>query len=94
MPYQKHSNKIIILKKLPLKQNSKISTGDGIFTKLSNVGIGILTADCAPILFTENSNKYICCVHAGWKGAFGNIIKNAITLFKKNKIKLKDIKFV
>lgn len=92
LPYQKHSNKIIILKKLPLKQNSKISTGDGIFTKLSNVGIGILTADCAPILFTENSNKYICCVHAGWKGAFGNIIKNAITLFKKNKIKLKDIR--
>jgi len=92
LPYQKHSNKIIILKKLPLKQNSKTSTGDGVFTKLSNIGIGILTADCAPILFTENSNKYICCVHAGWKGAFGNIIKNAITLFKKNKIKLKDIK--
>ena len=89
LPYQKHSNKIIILKKLPLKQNSKISTGDGIFTKLSNVGIGILTADCAPILFTENSNKYICCVHAGWKGAFGNIIKNAITLFKKKKNKTK-----
>jgi YfiH family protein len=92
LPHQKHSNKIIILKKLPLKKNSKISTGDGIFTKLSNVGIGILTADCAPILFAENSNKYICCVHAGWKGAFGNIIKNAITLFKKNKIKLKDIR--
>ena len=84
-PYQKHSNKIIILKKLPLKQNSKINTGDGIFTNLSNIGIGILTADCAPILFAEKSNKYICCVHAGWKGAFGNIIKNAIAIFKKKK---------
>ena len=92
LPYQKHSNQVKILKKLPLKKNSKPLFGDGIFTSLSNVGIAILTADCAPILFTEKSNKYICCVHAGWKGAFSDIIKNAITLFKKNKIKPEDIK--
>ena len=40
----------------------------------------------------DKSNKYICCIHAGWKGAFKNILKNAIVKFKKYKIKSKNIK--
>jgi len=90
--HQKHSAKIITLKKIPLKNKINIGHGDGIFTDLIKVAIGVLTADCAPVLFTDKSNKYICCVHAGWKGAFGGIIKNASMLFKKNKIKARDIR--
>ncbi len=90
---QKHSNKIIVLKKLPTNTNQpRIGSGDGIFTNLSNVSIGILTADCAPVLFVDKKSNYICCVHAGWKGAFGNIVENAIALFKKNKVGPKDLK--
>ncbi len=90
---QHHSNKIIEIKKIP-KNTKEIRLGnaDGIFTNLNNVAIGILTADCAPVLFIDKNNEYICCVHAGWKGAFKNIIKNAISKFKKNKILAKDIK--
>ena len=90
--HQKHSAKIITLKKIPPNNKIKIGYADGIFTDLKKVAIGVLTADCAPILFADKSNKYICCVHAGWKGAFGGIVKNASILFKKNKIKAKDIK--
>jgi uncharacterized protein, YfiH family len=70
----------------------KIGDADGIFTKLHNVAIGILTADCAPILFVDQNNNYICCVHAGWKGTFSNIIQKAVALFRKNKILPKNIR--
>ena len=36
---------------------------------MKNIGISILTADCAPILFYDPKNKIIGCAHAGWKGA-------------------------
>jgi len=90
--HQQHGNKIITLKKIPSKNKIKIGYADGIFTDLKKVAIGILTADCAPVLLSDKANKYICCVHAGWKGAFSGIIKNASILFKKNKIKAKDIR--
>ena len=53
--------------------------------------IGILTADCVPILLSSKCGKYICAIHGGWKGLYKNIIKNAVKLFTKNKIKRKDI---
>ena len=88
--HQVHSNKIIELKRIPKNfKQIRIGKADGIFTGLSNVGIGILTADCAPILFFDNQKKFICCVHAGWKGAFKNIVKTAVLLFKKIKFLLK-----
>lgn len=91
--HQQHSNKVIEVKQKDLKiKKVKIKIADGIFTKLDNIAIGILTADCAPVLLMDKSNKYICCIHAGWKGAFKNILKNAIVKFKKCKIKSKDIK--
>lgn len=86
---QIHSNKIIHLK----RKNKKIRLGyaDGIFTSLNKIIIGVLTADCVPILFSSRCGKFICAVHGGWKGLHKNIIKNALKLFIKNKIKKNDI---
>ncbi len=86
---QIHSNKIIILKKK--YKTLRVAEADGLFTNLNNIGIGILTADCVPILFSSSCGKFICAIHAGWKGIYKGIIKNAIKLFKKNKINLNNI---
>ena len=37
-----------------------------------------MTADCVPIIFYDQINNTIGCVHAGWKGAFSGIIENLI----------------
>lgn len=86
---QIHSNKVLTIK--PNYKKIKIGSADGMFTKEKNIGIGILTADCAPLLFADKESKYICCVHAGWKGAFRNIMRSALLKFKKHKINLKNI---
>ena len=71
---QKHTNQVIQFKDRKSVKNKL--TGDAIVCEVKNVAIGVLTADCVPILFYDDKKKVIGCVHAGWKGALNGIIKN------------------
>ncbi|MDR1609283.1 MAG: peptidoglycan editing factor PgeF [Holosporales bacterium] len=57
--------------------------GDAIITNMSGLLIGVNTADCAPILLCDRDTMYIAAVHAGWRGAVGNIIGNTIAKLKE-----------
>ena len=76
---QKHSNKVIYFKNESDIKNKL--DADAIVCKVKNIGIGILTADCAPIFFYDPQKKIIGCVHSGWKGALNGIIKNTVRKF-------------
>tara|TARA_B110000196_G_scaffold285677_1_gene268915 strand:- start:284 stop:1045 length:762 start_codon:yes stop_codon:yes gene_type:complete len=78
---QKHTNKVLYFKDKNSVKNKL--TGDAIVTKLKNVGIGILTADCASILFYDPKKKIIGCAHSGWRGALNGIIKNSLKKFNE-----------
>mgnify|MGYP000040001906 CR=1 FL=1 len=86
---QKHTNDVVCFNSSDDVKN-KI-TGDAIVSKVKNVGIGILAADCAPILFYDYKNKIIGCVHAGWKGALNGIIKNTVKKFNELNSNNKDL---
>lgn len=51
---------------------------DALVTNQSNIVLGILTADCLPILFVDGKNRVIAAAHAGWKGAFSGVIENTL----------------
>ena len=85
--HQVHSNKIFFINK---KVKKKL-IGDGLLTKNKNLAIGILTADCCPILFYDPKKSIIGAVHAGWKGAFKNIGVKMVSEFKKKGTKLEDL---
>jgi polyphenol oxidase len=51
---------------------------DAMATNLPGVALGILTADCAPVLLADNDAKVIGAAHAGWKGAAGGVIANVV----------------
>ena len=53
---------------------------DAMVTNLPHVALGILTADCAPVLFADQKNHVIAAVHAGWRGAISGITDNTIKL--------------
>ena len=55
------------------------------------MGISILAADCAPVLFYDYKNKIIGCAHAGWRGAFNGIIKNTVKRFNELNSNNKDL---
>ena len=48
---------------------------DGMATATPGIALGILTADCAPILFADAEAKVIGAAHAGWKGALTGVIE-------------------
>ena len=78
---QKHSNRVIYFKDEKSIKN-KLS-GDAIISEVKNIGLGILTADCAPIFFYDPRKKIIGCAHAGWKGALNGIINNTVKKFNE-----------
>ena len=78
---QTHSNQVVYFENESSIKNRL--PGDAIVTKIKNVGIGVLTADCAPILLYDPNKKTIGCIHSGWKGALNGVIKNTITKFKE-----------
>jgi polyphenol oxidase len=77
---QTHSNKVIEIKKNNYRK--KIDS-DAIITKIKGLALGVVTADCVPIIIYDAENKIIGCIHAGWKGAISGIIKNTINKIKK-----------
>ena len=79
--YQTHSNKVIVLN----KNNKKLKNfySDAIITSIRGYALGVVTADCVPIILYDNKNQSIGCIHAGWKGAFSGIIEKTIKKFKK-----------
>ena len=78
---QTHSNKVVVIKKENL--GLKRINSDAIITKTKGLGLGVVTADCVPIIVYDAKNKIIGCIHAGWKGASSGIIKNTISKIKK-----------
>ena len=78
---QQHTNQVVHFDSDKSVKNKLV--GDAIVSEVKNIGIGILTADCAPILFYDYKKKIIGCAHAGWKGALSGIIKNAVKKFNE-----------
>ncbi|HEY5239750.1 MAG TPA: peptidoglycan editing factor PgeF [Rhizomicrobium sp.] len=52
---------------------------DATVTNVPDIALGILTADCAPVLFADKDAHVIGAAHAGWKGARGGIIESTLT---------------
>ena len=57
--------------------------GDGMVTTLPGVMLGILTADCAPVLFADAEAGVIGAAHAGWKGAVAGVLENTIAAMER-----------
>jgi len=77
---QTHSAKVIEIKKNNYKK--KINS-DAIITKVKGLALGVVTADCVPIIIYDFKNEIVGCIHAGWKGALSGVVKNTINKIKK-----------
>lgn len=51
---------------------------DALATREPGLAIGILTADCAPVLFADRAAGVIGAAHAGWKGALAGILESTL----------------
>ena len=84
--HQTHSNKVVEITK---KNYKRIIVADAMITRMRNLAIGVVTADCVPIIFCDNKSQVAGCIHAGWKGAFSGIVENTIQKVQKLNFKNK-----
>ena len=73
---QIHSSKVFVVHNKDILTNN--IQADGLVTKLKGIGLSILGADCAPILFYDKISNIIGACHAGWRGALNGIIESTI----------------
>ena len=84
--HQTHSNKVVEITK---KNYKKIIMADAMITQMRNLAIGVVTADCVPIIFCDIKSQVAGCIHAGWKGAFTGVIENTFKKVKRLNLKNK-----
>ncbi|MBX4969308.1 peptidoglycan editing factor PgeF [Rhizobium binae] len=51
---------------------------DALVTAVPGTALGVLSADCGPILFADPENRVIGAAHAGWKGALTGVLENTV----------------
>lgn len=52
---------------------------DAMVTAVPGLAIGVLTADCQPVLFADPAGQVVGVAHAGWKGAISGILEATVT---------------
>ncbi len=56
---------------------------DGLVTATPGLILGVLTADCGPILFCDPEARVAGAAHAGWKGALYGVLENTIAAMER-----------
>jgi len=51
---------------------------DAVVTRTPGLAVGVLTADCTPVLLADPEAKVVAAAHAGWRGAAAGIMESAV----------------
>jgi purine-nucleoside/S-methyl-5'-thioadenosine phosphorylase / adenosine deaminase len=82
-----HSEKISVLKQIhgnavhTVDHHFAIGSepeGDTQVTDKQGIVLGVITADCVPVIFIDEERKIVATAHAGWKGARAGVIESAV----------------
>ncbi|MEM7718342.1 MAG: peptidoglycan editing factor PgeF [Pseudomonadota bacterium] len=69
--HQTHSARAVVLSNVP----DTPADADAMVTATPGLCLGILTADCQPVLFADAANLVVGAAHAGWKGALDGVLE-------------------
>ena len=57
--------------------------GDGLITHLPQVALGVMTADCFPVLLVDTRNKAVGAFHCGWRGTVQRIAEKGLGIMRR-----------
>ncbi|MCK5632148.1 peptidoglycan editing factor PgeF [bacterium] len=82
---QTHSNQgeVITSKRHAKGIRSFTIEGDYLITNVPCVGLGVMTADCLPIVLYDSFNQVVAAVHAGWRGSAKTVVLKALSRMEK-----------
>lgn len=82
-----HDGRVVTMKQVHGEQVAEVTDtnvkeageADAMVTAKANVFLGVLTADCVPILMIAPKQRLAAAVHAGWRGSLAGIAAKAVT---------------
>ena len=87
---QIHSSKFYFINK-NYKFKKKKLNGDALITNVKKIALGVLVADCVPVLIYDKNLKIISAIHAGWKSVYKEIIKKVVKFLIKKGSNTKNL---
>ncbi len=87
-PRQAHT-KTVLSVSATLRGEAPIA--DGLVTRARRIGLSVLGADCAPVLFADPVAQVIGAAHAGWEGALEGILESTIDAMSSLGARVSDI---
>ena len=75
-PYQVHGAHVVVVDET-FNQEAP-PKADGLVTDQRGIAVGIVTADCAPVLLADSDRGVVAACHAGWRGAVAGIIEETV----------------
>jgi polyphenol oxidase len=79
--FQVHGNEVVtVTEPWPPANAPRV---DGMVTDRPEIVLGVLAADCAPVLFADGTAGVIGACHAGWKGAIAGVTDSVIAAMEK-----------
>ena len=79
--HQVHSAEVVVAG-APSPQDER-PRADAMVTDTPNLLLGILTADCAPVLFADHQAVVVGAAHAGWRGALAGVTDATIEAMER-----------
>jgi len=77
-PHQVHSSDVVTVDE-PWPDTPKgRPVADALVTNRADIVLGIVTADCGPVLFADPQTGVVGAAHAGWRGAHGGILEHTV----------------
>jgi len=64
-------------------QQTSLDSADGAWTNVPGKVIGVLTADCLPVVIADRAGRELAVVHAGWRGLVAGVLGSALEKFSK-----------
>lgn len=77
---QTHSADVVTLThKTPVWQTGRGPKADALVTDRDDLALGVITADCGPVLFASLDGRVVGAAHAGWRGAVGGVLEATLS---------------
>ena len=73
---QRHTANVVVVTEPRRFDDAPVA--DAMVTNRGGIALGILTADCAPVLLADVDAGVVGAAHAGWRGAIGGVIENTV----------------
>ncbi|HEX9770320.1 MAG TPA: peptidoglycan editing factor PgeF [Kiloniellales bacterium] len=79
--YQVHSNRAALAEApWPVSKRPRV---DALVTRTAGLALGVLTADCAPVLLADREAGVVAATHAGWRGAHDGVLEATLAAMQR-----------